>query len=162
MKLIDKIKQLNDDKNKAVTKILNSSKKYRIDFFKNGNKNQMGIFDGKKMVLAGDYNFYGVYQPYTKLWIWSSSIPGVDKKHIKNIQKIKASNYLFEEDSNPKISFYYQLLTQDVILITNEKMLEWINELLLYLSNDFYYFNPVNSDENIQFITLTNIREKYV
>jgi hypothetical protein len=162
MNLIKKIKQLNDEKNKSITKLLSPSKKYRIDFFKNGNKNQMGIFDGKKMIVAGDYNFYGIYQPYTKLWIWASSIPGVDKKHIKNIRKIKASNHLFEEDSDPKISFYYQLLTQDVILITNEKMLEWINELLLYLSNDFYHFNPVNSGENIQFITLTNIKEKYV
>lgn len=162
MKLIDKIKQLNDQKNKDITKILNSSIKYRIDFLKNGNKNQMGIFNGKKMIIAGDYNFYGVYQPYTKLWIWASSIPGIDKKHIKNIQKMKASNYIFEEDTDPKISFYYQLLTQDVVLITNEKMLEWINELLLYLSNDLYYFNPVNSDENVQFITLANVKEKYI
>jgi hypothetical protein len=162
MNLIKKIKQLNDEKNKSITKLLSPSKKYRIDFFKNGNKNQMGIFDGKKMIIGGDYKFYGIYQPYTKLWIWASSIPGVDKKHIKNIQKIKALNHLFEEDSDAKISFYYQLLTQDVILITNEKMLEWINDLLLYLSNDVYHFNPVNSGENIQFITLTNIKEKYV
>ena len=75
---------------------------------------------------------------------------------------MKASNYIFEEDTDPKISFYYQLLTQDVVLITNEKMLEWINELLLYLSNDLYYFNPVNSDENVQFITLANVKEKYI
>ncbi len=162
MKLIDKIKQINDQKNKEITKILNSSKKYRIDFFKSGNKNQMGIFDGKKLVVAGDYNFYGIYQPYTKMWIWASSIPGVDKKHIKNIQKIKALNQQFEEDSNPKMSFYYQLLTQDVLLITNDKMLEWINELFLYISNDFYYFNPTNSEENIQFITLSNVKEKYI
>ena len=162
MKLLDKIKQINNKKNKDITKMLNSSIKYRIDFFKNGKKNQMGVFDNKKIIIAGDYNFYGIYQPYTKLWIWASSIPGVDKKHIKNIQKIKSSNYLFEEDTDSKISFYYQLLTQDVILITNEQMLEWINELLLYLSNDLYYFNPVNSDENIQFITLVNIKEKYV
>lgn len=162
MKLLDKIKQINDKKNKDITKMLNSSKKYKIDFFKNGKKNQMGVFNNKEIIISGDYNFYGIYQPYTKLWIWASSIPGVDKKHIKNIQKIKSSNYLFEEDTNSKISFYYQLLTQDVILITNEQMLEWINELLLYLSNDLYYFNPVNSDENIQFITLVNIKEKYV
>ena len=162
MKLIDEIKKINDQKKNEVIKILNSSKKYKIDFFKNGSKNQMGIFEGKKMVISGDYNFYGVYQPYTKLWIWATSIPGVDKKHIKNIQKIKNSNHLFEEDSDSKISFYYQLLTQDVVLITDEKMLEWINELLLYLTNDFYYFNPINSDENVQFITLVNIKEKYI
>jgi hypothetical protein len=162
MKLLDKIKQFNEKKNKEITKLLNSSKKYRIDFLKNNKKNQMGIFDDKKLVLSGNYNFYGIYQPYTNLWIWASSIPGVDKKHIRNIKKIKESNYLFEEDSDLKISFYYQLLTQDVILITNEKMIGWINELLLYLSNDLFYFNPINSDENIQFITLSKTNEKYI
>jgi hypothetical protein len=162
MKLLDKIKELNKKKNKEITKLLNTSKKYRIDFLKNNKKKQMGIFDDKKMIILGDYNFYGIYQPYTKLWIWASSIPGVDKKHIKNIQKIKASNYLFEEDIDPKITFYYQFLTQDVILIPNEQMINWINELLLYLSNDLYYFNPTNSDQNIQFITLTNSKEKYI
>jgi len=162
MKLLDKIKELNKKKNKEITKLLNTSKKYRIDFLKNNKKKQMGIFDDKKMIILGDYNFYGIYQPYTKLWIWASSIPGVDKKHIKNIQKIKGSNYLFEEDIDPKITFYYQFLTQDVILISNEQMINWINELLLYLSNDLYYFNPTNSDQNIQFITLTNSKEKYI
>ena len=162
MKLLDKIKELNKKKNKEITKLLNTSKKYRIDFLKNNKKKQMGIFDDKKMIILGDYNFYGIYQPYTKLWIWASSIPGVDKKHIKNIQKIKASNYLFEEDIDPKITFYYQFLTQDEILIPNEQMINWINELLLYLSNDLYYFNPTNSDQNIQFITLTNSKEKYI
>jgi len=161
MKLLDKIKQFNEKKNKEITKLLSPSKKYRIDFLKN-NKNKMGIYDNNKLEIVGDYNFYGIYQPYTNLWIWASSIPGVDKKHIKNIEKIKAFDYLFEDDTNIKISFYYQLLTQDVILITNEKMISWINELLLYLSNDLFYFNPINSDQNIQFITISNIKEKYI
>ena len=25
-----------------------------------------------------------------------------------------------------------------------------------------YYFNPINTDGNIQFLTLTNIKEKYI
>ena len=140
----------------------NSTQEAIIDFLKNGKKNQMGIYDNKKLLIIGDYNFYGIYQPYTNLWIWASSIPGVDKKHIKNIQKIKASNYLFEEDSDPKISFYYQLLTQDVIMVKNEIQIQWINELLLYLSNSLFYFNPINSDENMQFLTLNNIKEQYI
>jgi hypothetical protein len=41
-------------------------------------------------------------------------------------------------------------------------MLSWINELILYLSNDTFYFNPTNSESNIQFITLNNIKEKYI
>ncbi len=162
MKIIDKINQINQQKNKEIENILDFTKKYRIDFIKNGKNNLLAVYDNKKMIITGDYNFYGVYQPYTKLWIWASSIPGVDIKHIKQIQKLKASNYLFEANSDPKISFYYQLLTQDVLLITNDKMLDWINQLILYLSNDMFYFNPVNSDENIQFITLTNVKEKYI
>jgi hypothetical protein len=162
MKIIDKINKLNEQKNKDISKLLDFNKKYRIDFIKNSKNNSLAVFDNKKMIITGDYNFYGVYQPYTKLWIWASSIPGVDTKHIKQIQKLKASNHLFESDSNPQISFYYQLLTQDVLLITNEKMLDWINQLILYLSDDMFYFNPVNSDENIQFITLKTIKEKYI
>ena len=82
-------------------------------------------------------------------------------KESKNIKKIKASEHLFESDSDPKLNFYYQLLTQDVLYITDDKMLDWINELILYLTGDLFYFNPVNSDENIQFLTLVKIKEKY-
>jgi hypothetical protein len=162
MKILDKINQNVEQKNKEITKILDPKKRYRIDFFKTGKNKMLGVFDGKKMVVSGDYNFYGIYQPYTKLWIWASSIPGVESKHIKNIRKLKSSDHLFESDSNPKSNFYYQLLTQDVLYITDDKMLDWVNELVLYLTGDVFYFNPVNSDENIQFITLAKIKEKYV
>jgi hypothetical protein len=112
-----------------------------------------------KNILTGEYNFFGIYQPSTKLWIWASSIPGVSTEHIKNIRKIKQMEHIFESDD--ELNFYYQLLTQDVVLINDDKLLEKINELLLYLSNDLFYFNPENSEGNIQFITLSNIKEKY-
>ena len=162
MKIIEKVNQVVEQKNKEITKILDPKKKYRIDFFKNGKNKMLGIFDGKKMVVGGEYNFYGIYQPYTKLWIWASSIPGVELKHIKNIKKLKTSDHLFESDSDPKINFYYQLLTQDVLYITDDHMLDWINNLILYLTGDLFYFNPVNSEENVQFLTITKIKEKYV
>jgi hypothetical protein len=41
-------------------------------------------------------------------------------------------------------------------------MLLWINELILYLSDDLYIFNPKNSESNIQFITLKNIKELFI
>ena len=161
MKILEKLKQVNIEKNKEINKILSLDKKYRIDFFKTDKNKQLGIFEGDKMILSGDYHFYGIFQPETKLWIWASSIPGVETKQIKYIQKIKASSHLFDSETDPKISFYFQLLTQDVLLITNEKMLIWINELLLYLSDDISIFNPTNSDSNVQFISLINIKEKY-
>lgn len=162
MKILEKINQIVEQKNKEITKILDSKKKYRIDFFKTDKNKMLGIFDGKKMIVGGQYNFYGIYQPYTKLWIWASSIPGVNTSHIKNIRKLKKSDHLFESETDPKLNFYYQLLTQDVLYITDDQMLDWINELILYLSGDIFYFNPVNSDENIQFLTLVKIKEKYV
>lgn len=162
MKLSDKIIEKYEQKNKEFIKILNSKKQYRIDFLKTGNQKHLGIFDGKKILLIGDYNFYGIYQSTTKLWIWASSIPGVDKSHIKNINKLKQSSHLFESDTDDKINFYYQLLTQDVVQITHEKLLVWISELILYLSDDIFCFTPTNNEGNTQFITLKKINEKYI
>lgn len=162
MKILERINQVVKQKNKEITKILNPKKNYRIDFFKTNKNKMLGVFDGNKLIVSGEYNFYGIYQPYTKLWIWASSIPGVNLNHIKNIKKLKTSDYLFESDDDPKLNFYYQLLTQDVLYITNDQMLDWINELILYLTDDLFYFNPINSAENIQFLTLVKIKEKYI
>jgi len=142
-----------------INNIFNIKKNYQIKF---NHLDKLCIFLDNKLIITGDYNFYGIYQNNTKLWIWASSIPGVQKNHIKNIKKIKKNDYLFENSNTIKNNFYYQLLTQDVLLINNIKMLRWINELFLYLSNSIFYLNPVNSDNNIQFLSLINITEKYV
>jgi outer membrane lipoprotein-sorting protein len=159
MKLIDKIKEYNSKQTKEIQQILNPKDKYKINFIKKGKTKQMAITKDNTPIIIGDYNFYGIYQPDTHLWVWASSIPGVDRKHLKNIRKIKKAEHLFESDSD--MNFYYTLLTQDVILIDDETMLDKLNHMLLYLSGDMFYFNPVNSDENIQFITLARINEKY-
>ena len=154
-----KIKKYTKNKTIYINKLLDFNKKYKIIFDKT---DYLSIFLDDKKILAGEYNFYGIFQKNTKLWIWASSIPGVPIRHIKNIRKIKKNNHLFENNNNIKYNFYYQLLSQDVLLITDDKMLIWINELLLYLSNGIYYFNPINSDKNIQFLILQNIKEKYI
>ena len=138
--------------------LLDNSLSYNIKF----KDNDLCLYLNDKLIIAGEYNFYGIYQQNTNLWIWATSIPGVNKKHLKNIKKIKKMDYLFENSKNIKDNFFYQLLTQDVIFIKNENLLEWINELLLYLSNNIFYFNPVNSDNNIQILSLINIKEKYI
>jgi hypothetical protein len=161
MKILNNIKKINDMKAKKINNILDPKKKYRLDFFKTNKMKRIGIYDNTKLIISGEYNFYGIYQQKTGLWMWASIIPGININHIKTIKKIKNSDYLFEGSSDVKINFYYQLLTQDSIYITDSKMLTWINELILYLSDDVYYFNPVNSDSNIQFITLNSIKEQY-
>lgn len=157
-----KIQKYVEEKIKKITQIMDIKKKYRIEFSKQGDKKLMGLYEGNKKVILGEYNFYGIYQPITKLWIWASSIPGVDIKHIKQVQKIKQFSHLFESDSDAKMNFYFQLLNQDVLFIPEEEMLDWINDLILYLSEDVFNFNPVNSEQNVQFLTLANIKQKYV
>lgn len=160
--IIKKIEEVIINKHKYIKNILDSKKNYQITFFKKNETKHMGLYDSNNLIISGKYHFYGIYQPSTRLWIWGSSIPGIDINNIKNIKKIKTLNYLFESDNNPKVNFYYQLLSEDVILIPDIKMLDWINELLLYLSNDLYFFNPKNSDGNIQFLTLVNIIDKNI
>ena len=161
MSLLDKIIKKYEQKNKEIKKMLDPEKKYLIEFQKTGKK-QICIYENKKLIIVGDYTFYGIYQYQTKLWIWASSIPGVDKSNIKKINLIKKLNHLFESDNNEKINFYYQLLTQDVIQITDETILEWIPELLIYLSDEIYCFTPINNEGNMQFITLKKVNEKYI
>lgn len=112
--IIDKINKVYQDKLTNLDKILNKKKKYLIKFNKIGNKDYISLSKDNKIILSGLYNFYGIYQPSTKLWIWASSIPNVNKNIIKNINKIKSFAHLFEND-NIEENFYNQLLTQDTI-----------------------------------------------
>jgi hypothetical protein len=161
-KIIDKIITNRKNKDKEILKILNNKQQYKIAFVKNGEKKQMEIYSNNNRVLVGDYNFYGIYQPNRNLWIWASLIPGVDKKHMKNIKKMKSFNYLFEEHNDELSNFYYQMLSEDVLMIDDDKLLDDIKSLILYLSDDIYVFNPTNSEGNVQFITLTNIKQKFI
>ena len=157
-----KINKLIIEKYNYISKILNQNYNYNINFINYDNNKLLGIYENKKLLLAGNYNFFGIYKKNYNLWIWASSIPGIDKNQITNINKIKSFNYLFESSNDDRSNFYYQLLTQDILIIKNKDQISWINELLLYLSNDIYYFNPINSESNIQFLTLKNIKEKYI
>lgn len=161
MKILEKIKENSIAREKEIFKILNKKKDYILRF--NNDKTLLELYDDKdKKIISGKYVFYGIYQPSTKLWIWASSIPDIKKDTIKFINKLKLYDHLFESDSNTKSDFYYQLLNQDTILLKDEEKLSWINDLLIYLSNDLYYFNPSNSQGNIQFIGLSKITQKYI
>lgn len=163
MDILTKIDNYKKDKIKEINKYLDFNNNYNISFDANKN-NIINITNikNKKLIITGEINFYGIYNPNDKLWIWASSIPGINKKQLKQVLKIRSFDHLFEFSDDVRNIFYYQLLTQDTILIDNIKYLEWINNLLIYLSNDLYYFNPSGNLNNIQFITLKNIIEKYV
>ena len=159
--MIDKIIKYNDKIKKNYDNIINTNQKYKISFKKMQDNRLLELYSKNKLVLVGTYNFYGIYQKSSKLWIWATSIPGINKKYVNIINKIKSYNYLFESSNDIRMNFYYQLLTQDIIYISDIKLINWINELLLYISQDIMYFNPINSENNIQFIGLNKIVEKF-
>ena len=162
MNIIDKIKLNNKTKTDTIDKILNKKNKYLIKLDVKNNIKLLSLFTNNMKIISGTYNMYGIYQPSNKLWIWASSIPNTDITTIKNINKIKSFNHLFENSSDKKALFYYQLLTQDTIVVKDTSMLDWINYLLLYFSNDVYYFNPYNEEMDIEFISLSSIKEKFI
>jgi hypothetical protein len=161
MKIIDKIKNNKNQKHKEINKILNIKKNYNINF----EKDIIIITDeNKNKIITSEYTFFGIYQPVTKLWIWSSSIPGVNKKQIELVNNIRNKSFIFENDNDENILLYHQLLTNDVLNLNdnNDKTLEKINDVLMYLSNSLVILTPLNSLGNLQYIGLTKIKTKYV
>lgn len=159
MNIIEKINDYNKKKTIEIRNILDLQINYTISFKEN---NLLTLLDEKKKILTSEYFFFGIYQPTTKLWIWASSIPGVNKLQIDKIESIRNKSYLFENSDNLNISFIYQLLTQDVIQINNKEYLIFINNILNFLNDGLHIFNPYNTYGNMQFIGMTNIIEKYI
>jgi hypothetical protein len=158
MEIINKINKYSAEKNKEINKIINIKEDYTIKF----NKNLLNLTNSfNKKILTSEYIFFGIYQSTTKLWIWSSSIPGVNKKELDKIKSIKNKSFMFEKDNDKKILFIYQLLTNDVIEINDNGLLNVINDTLLYLTNSNYILKPINIYGNVQYIGVTKIIEKY-
>jgi len=156
--ILDKINKYNNKKNIEINKKLNIKKNYNINF----DKNKIIITEDNKKIIAGNYIFFGIYQPENQLWIWSSSIPGVNQKQIKLINEIKNKNYLFENNEDNESIFIYQLLTNDVVQINDSKLFGIINKTLNFLSDSIIILNPINKSNNTQFIGINKITEEYI
>lgn len=160
MNILKKINEYNNKKVIEINKKLNIKKKYNISF--DEKKKNMIILEGTKKILVGKYIFFGIYQPDNQLWIWASSIPGVNQKQIQLILDIKKKSYLFENDDDSDVIFIYQLLTNDVIQLPDIRKFELINKTLIFLSDSIILFNPINQIGNTQFLGLENIIEEYI
>ena len=161
---MDILKKVNDYNNKKMIEInkkLNIKKNYIINFDKE-NKQNIIILEENKKILVGKHIFLGIYQPENQLWIWASSIPGINQKNIKLIHEIKNKYYLFENDDNDDVLFIYQLLTNDIIQLPDIRKFDLINKTLNFLSNSIILFNPLNKTGNTQFIGLKSITEEYI
>ena len=58
--------------------------------------------------------------------------------------------------------FLYQFLTNDTILIQDNKYINLINKTLNLLSDSITVLNPIDRNNNIQFIAIKDILEKYI
>jgi hypothetical protein len=159
MEILNKIVEYNNKKCIEANNCLNIKKNYNINL----NLDIIELSDNNKKVLTGEYIFCGIFVPETSTWVWSNNIIGTNKSQIKIINQIKNKNYLFENSDNEKVAFIYQFLCNDSIRIEkmNDDLMYLINRTLNYLTNSLMVINPVNSSNNIQFIAINKIIERY-
>lgn len=157
IKIIDK----NYKKNQLDMKKLLKSKKLNIKFFEN---NILQIFENNKKLIEAEYNFWGIIKN-NNILIWANSIPLVYKKFKKNTLKIRKNKSLEKEyikTNNSDMYFYSSILDNDMNLLEDSKYIEYIKKIILYLSKDMFIMTPINSKNNLQLITISKIRKKYI
>ena len=120
----------------------------------------MSLFHENKKILTGKFNFYGIIRP-NGIFLWSFMIPGIDKRILDQVNKVKSFSHLFENSSDKDMLLYKSFLDHDSILINEEEQKKLL-DLILYLGNDIYYFVQTNKDGNLQLIYLSEITEQYV
>lgn len=157
-KLLKKIENYTDKKFNEINKILDIKKNYDIKLSKENQ--QLIISEEKKKVLVGSFLFFGIIKK-DNTFHWAYMIPGVDKRVVKQIEKIKSMSHIFLNSDDEDILFFYKILTNDSLLL-NDEQIPKLNSLLLYLSESIYFFNTINNSGNIQLIYLDNINEKFV
>ena len=163
MNLLKKITENSKKKFKEIKNKIDINKDYTFDL-KIINKELKLIFlENNKKKLIGDFHFYGIYNKEDKLWKWANIIPNVNLDTIAYVEKLRLKAYIFEKikKNNESIMFFYQLLTNDTMYIPDEKYFGLIIDLFLYISDDLYIFEPLNSIGNIQLIGLAKINELY-
>lgn len=160
MKLLEKIRRNSKTKFDEIKDKLNIKKNYTIIFDKINNEPKLFIVEKKEIKLIGDFNFYGIYNKVSLLWTWSNIIPNVLLTQIKYIEELRSKAYIFEKNieySEINI-FFYQFLINDSMVIP-KKYISLVSDLILYLTDDIYMFDPTNSLNNVQFIGLSKILE---
>ena len=157
MDLLKKINNYNKKKIKTFSKKVNILDTYNYKI----NNKKLIILNQKKKILTADFSFFGIINN-NNFWIWATSIPGTNSKITNSIKKLKDFSHLFENNKNKQMLFYHRFLTNDVILINNEKQIKWINYLINYLNNSEIFINFQNSKNNLQFITIDKLNQLYI
>ena len=160
-KIPEVIKKINEnlqERYQYISKYLDIKKTYKITFDKLNE--EILVSEKDKKIFIATYDFYGIVKQNGQFY-WSYMIPGASKKFIKKIEQIKNLSYLFENSDDPDMLFYHQILTQDSILVDDDKI-EKLLAFLLYLGGNKYFLHSINSSGNIQLIFINEITEKFV
>ena len=155
--ILKKIDKYFKDKKKEMKNKINFNLNYDVDFY--DKKDLIKLYFNKKQILSSEFTFYGIIDR-NNFWVWSSSIPNVSKNLDKS-KKLKEFAYLFEKKNNRRMKFYYHLLTNDIMKISEKKHIDWINKLFMYLNDSFYIIN-FYFNNNLQFISLDKLIRLYV
>ena len=155
MSIIKKINNNFSKKKKQFKKFFDNKKNYKIVFDKK-NPNVLYL-NYKKESIKAEFNFLGIYKIDSTLWMWADIIPGVNTTLLKSIELIKKSSFMFESLKNKEIQFLHQAVSKDSILITDEKYLDTIIKVSIYLTNGLFVLTPISSKNYSQFLMITNI-----
>ena len=160
MNLLEKIKKNSKTKFDKIKKKLNIKKNYTIIFDNINKEPKLFLIENKKIKLIGDFHFYGIYNKNTEIWTLSNVIPDVLLNQIKYIEEIRSKSFIFEKnkDSSKTNMFFYQFLVNNSMFIP-KKYISLIYDLILYLTDDIFIFEPPHSINNIQIIGLSKILE---
>lgn len=157
-KILSEINKNLDKKFNDISKILNIKKKYNTKIDKNSD--EIIVFENDKKIISAKFDFYGIIKPNGQFY-WAYMIPGIDRRFIPTIEKIKDSAYLFENSDNKDMMLYRQILTQDSIILNDDEIKNLL-QLILYLGDNIYFIQSLNSMGNIQLIFLKEIVEKFI
>jgi len=142
-----------------ISKYFNPNKNYTIEFLDEKN---LIILYKKNKIMKASYNFYGIIK--NNNMIWNTSIPLIKEQFKKKVKKIRKNSELFYKDyintQNKTSYFYYSILDNDMTYINND-MIDNVNKMILYLTDDLFIFNPVNNKNSIQLITIEKILELF-
>lgn len=154
-----KIKNNFTKKFNHISKYFNPKKNYTIEFLDEKN---LLILDKNKKIMKASYNFYGIIK--NNNMIWNTSIPLVKESLKKKVKKIKKNKDIFYKDyietQNELSYLYYSILDNDMTFV-NDTMIDNVNKMILYLTDDLFIFNPINSKNSIQLITIDKILELF-
>ena len=155
-----KINNNYDAKFKQISKYFNPNKNYSMEFL---DEDTIDFLENQKKLIKAKYKFYGLIKD--NHLIWNTSIPLVKKKLRSKVKEIREKKDIFYKDyvktQNNDSYFYYSILDNDMTLINDNNMIEKINKLLMFLTEDLYIFNPINSKQAIQLIAIDKILEVF-